>query len=133
MSTEGPSYPQDRPYDQPYQQPYQQAYPPPAYGDDQIRFQAPGVTVEHPRATLAFVLGLLSVLGLTIFGPFGWYVGSKAVAEIDRDPRPYSNRGVAMAGKILGIIGTVFLALTIALLVALVVVAIVAASRPAQA
>jgi Mn2+/Fe2+ NRAMP family transporter len=130
VSDESSGYPQDRPYDQP-QQPYQAAYPPPAYGTDQIRFQAPGPTVEHPRATLAFVLGLLSVLGLTILGPFGWYLGNKVVAEIDRDPRTYANRGIAMAGKVLGIIGTVFLALTVALVVALVVFAVVASSSSA--
>lgn len=143
MSNQGPSYPQDQPppgwqpqppqYQQPeYQQPqYQPPYGQPAYGagpPDQIRFQAPGPTVEHPRATLAFVLGLLAVLGLTILGPFGWYWGNRVVAEIDRDPRPYSNRGIAMAGKVLGIIGTVFLILTVLLIVAVVVFAIAAPS-----
>ena len=148
MSNEGPSYPQDRPaqewpaeqpygqqqYGQPaYQQPaygQQPAYPP-AYGpaaSDQIQFHAAGPTVEHPQATLAFVLGLLSVLGLSILGPFGWYYGNKVVAEIDRDPREFANRGIAMAGKVLGIIGTVFLTLTVLAIVVLIVVAVVVAA-----
>jgi hypothetical protein len=143
VSNEGPSYPQDRPaQDRPAQEwPAEQVYGqqpaygqqsyPPAYGGgapDQVRFHAPGPTVEHPRATLAFVLGLLSVLGLTILGPFGWYYGNKVVAEIDRDPREFANRGIAMAGKVLGIIGTVFLTLTVLAIVVLIVVAVVVAA-----
>ena len=138
MSNEGPSYPQDRPAqewpaEQPYgQQPgYGQPSSPPAYGGgapDQVRFHTPGPTVEHPQATLAFVLGLLSVLGLTILGPFGWYYGNKVVAQIDQDPREYNNRGIAMAGKVLGIIGTVFLALTVLLVIGAVIFAVAASS-----
>ncbi len=153
MSDQGPSYPQDerRPeppppgpaYGQPaYGPPYQQAYPPAQqqpygqqpYGQgapDQVRFHQPGPTVEHPQATLAFVLGLLSVLGLTILGPFGWYYGNKVVAQIDQDPREYNNRGIAMAGKVLGIIGTVFLALTVLLVIGAIIFA-VAASSPSR-
>ncbi len=74
------------------------------------------------------MLGLLSVLGLTILGPFGWYYGNKVVAEIDRDPREFANRGIAMAGKVLGIIGTVFLTLTVLAIVVLIVVAVVVAA-----
>ena len=157
MSNEGPSHPQDRPaqewpVEQPYSQqqpPYSQQQPygqqpaygqqpygqqpayPPAYGpaaSDQIQFHAAGPTVEHPQATLAFVLGLLSVLGLSILGPFGWYYGNKVVAEIDRDPREYANRGIAMAGKVLGIIGTVFLSLAVLAVVALIVIAMLVAA-----
>jgi hypothetical protein len=145
VSDESRSYPQDQPYDQPqppsqppfqppYQQPtYQQAYAPQASGSEQIRFLPEAAAVEHPRAVLAFVLGLLSVLGLTILGPFGWYYGNKVVAEIDRDGRPFTNRGVAMTGKVLGIIGTVFLGFTILAVVALIVIAIVTAGQSRQA
>ena len=126
-----------------YGPPYQQSYPPaqqppygqppygPPYGQgapDQVRFHQPGPTVEHPQATLAFVLGLLSVLGLTILGPFGWYYGNKVVAQIDQDPREYNNRGIAMAGKVLGIIGTVFLALTVLLVIGAIIFAVAASS-----
>jgi Domain of unknown function (DUF4190) len=145
VSDEGTNKPQDRPrqewssaptpeppeappgYGQPpaYQQP---SYGPPAYGPPpgQIQFRPAGPTVEHPQATLAFVLGLLSVIGLTILGPFGWYYGNKVVNEIDRDPRAYNNRGLAMAGKVLGIIGTVMLAFIVVLVVGAIVFAIFA-------
>jgi hypothetical protein len=111
-----------------YQQP---PYGQPGYGahpENQIQFQPAGPTVEHPQATLAFVLGLLSVIGLTILGPFGWYYGNKVVNEIDRDPRAYNNRGLAMAGKVLGIIGTVMLALIVVLVVGAIIFAIAASS-----
>ena len=117
-----PSYQPQQAYGQPYGQPYGQGAP------DQVRFHQPGPTVEHPQATLAFVLGLLSVLGLTILGPFGWYYGNKVVAQIDQDPREYNNRGIAMAGKVLGIIGTVFLALTVLLVIGAVIFAVAASS-----
>ena len=148
MSDQGTNYPQDEPRQeppppapaygqpaygppnqppyQPYQQPYGQPYGPGA--PDQVRFHQPGPTIEHPQATLAFVLGLLSVLGLTILGPFGWYYGNKVVAQIDQDPREYNNRGIAMAGKVLGIIGTVFLALGLLLIVGAIIFAVAAAS-----
>jgi hypothetical protein len=93
-----------------------------------VRFHAPGPAVEHPQATLAFVLGLLSVLGLTVLGPFGWYIGNRVVGEIDRDGREFANRGIAMAGKVLGIIGTVFLILSVLAVVAIIVFVVLAAS-----
>jgi hypothetical protein len=122
VSDQAPNYPQDQPPQQPYQPPGYASGPP-----DQIQFQPAVPTVEHPQATLAFVLGLLSVLGLTILGPFGWYMGNKIVNEIDRDGRIYRNRGLAMAGKVLGIIGTVFLGLTVLAVILVIVIAIVAA------
>lgn len=142
MSDEGTTNPQDRPRQEwssgPTPQPppatgppqsYQQPpYGQPSYGPPpgQIQFQPAGPTVEHPQATLAFVLGLLSVIGLTILGPFGWYYGNKVVNEIDRDPRAYNNRGLAMAGKVLGIIGTVMLAFIVVLVIGAIIFAIVA-------
>ncbi len=128
-----PSYPQDRPPGPP---PSQVAAQPPPYAgpsqpasssqsggcqpyapgsDGRIEFQPAGATVEHPKATLAFVLGLLSMLGLLILGPFGWYVGRRALREIDQDPRQFSNRGLAMAGMVMGIIGTAFMLLLVVL------------------
>ena len=121
---------QQPPYQQQHQQPqYQQPQYPPPYQrpptpDGRIAFQPSGPTAEHPQAVLAFVLGLLSVLGLLITGPFGWYLGRRVVREIDRDPRQFSNRGLAMTGMVLGIIGTVFMVLVVALIVIGIVLAV---------
>ncbi|MEO7236889.1 MAG: DUF4190 domain-containing protein [Lapillicoccus sp.] len=108
------AYPQQPYAQQPYaptQAPYQGYQPYAPAPDGRIAFQPPGPAVEHPQATLAFVLGLLSILGLLILGPFGWYFGRKVIREIDHDPRTFSNRGLAMAGMVLGIVATAFMAL----------------------
>jgi hypothetical protein len=128
-SSPQPPYPQDRPADAPpvpsappyagpppapgpaaYQAPYANAY-------ERIAFAPAGAVVEHPQATLAFVLGLLSVLGLLILGPFGWYFGRKVVREIDQDGRRFGNRGLAVAGMWLGVVGTIFLVFVVGAIV----------------
>jgi hypothetical protein len=130
VSENAPS-PQDQPGEQYQRQQYQsqqyqsQQYPP-QYAGQQIQFQPPGPQRDHPQGTLAFVLGLLSVLGITILAPFGWYYGRKVVREIDMDPASYSNRGLAMAGMVLGIIGTIFLILIVLFIVAAIIFAIAA-------
>jgi hypothetical protein len=129
-STEYP--PQQSQYPpQQYSPQYSSPYSPqnsPQYAGDQIRFEPAGPQRDHPQGTLAFVLGLLSVLGITILGPFGWYYGRKVVREIDQNPAAYSNRGLAMAGMVLGIIGTVFLILVVLLITFAIIVAIIGAS-----
>jgi hypothetical protein len=66
------------------------------------------------------VLGILSLVLCSIFGPFAWGMGNTAIHEIDARPEAYVNRGTVQAGRICGIIGTCFLILTILLFVALV-------------
>lgn len=85
--------------------------------------------VEHPRGTLIFVLGLLSILGITILAPFAWVMGRRALREIDVNRPAYSNRGLVMAGYVLGIIGTILLALFAVLFVVGVTLAVVGASN----
>jgi hypothetical protein len=55
--------------------------------------------------------------------PFAWYLGVKAEREIDASAGTLSGRGEATAGKVLGIVGTVLLALAVAGIVLLVVLA----------
>ena len=66
---------------------------------------------QHPRGTLALVLGILGVAGFTLAAPFAWAISTRALREVDRSPTPVSNRGHLVAGQVLGIIGTAFLAL----------------------
>lgn len=65
---------------------------------------------EPSQATTALVLGIVGIVLCGILAPFAWVVGSKEVKAIDAGRRDPSNRGVATAGKILGIVGTVVLA-----------------------
>jgi len=67
---------------------------------------------DHPQATTALVLG---IVGMVVCGgllsPFAWWIGKKAVNEIDASQGRLGGRGAAQAGYILGIIGTCILAL----------------------
>jgi len=71
---------------------------------------------KHPQATLALVLGIIGLVLCNILAPFAWYIGHKTVSEIDAEPGRYDGRGEAVAGKILGIIGTILCVLGLALL-----------------
>lgn len=108
------------PYGQPgYGQPAdpgaypQQGYPPYGYG------YLPPAPPKHPSATTAMVLGIVGLAGAVVCGclvvvsPFAWFMGAKAVKEIDASGGQYAGRGEAQAGMITGIIGTVLLILMI--------------------
>ena len=117
-----PQYGQS-PYGQPQygQQPYgQQPYgATPGYG---YPGQAP---VNHPSATSALVLSIIGLVGIALCGgltlvlsPFAWRMGARAVREIDANPGMYGGRDQANAARIMGLIGTVLLALGVLAFVA---------------
>lgn len=132
MPSAPPPYPpppyRSAPYPAPYQAP---SYPPPAWGTAPphaggwVPYGAP--VAEHPRSTLALVLGIIGlVAGLStgvgfLLSPVAWAVGRSAVREIAASGGHYGGQGQARAGQVLGIIGTVLLAILVALLVLLVV------------
>jgi hypothetical protein len=66
---------------------------------------------EPSQATTVLVLGILGVVVCQVLGPFAWVMGNKELAAIDAGLRPPENRSTANAGRILGIVGTVLLAL----------------------
>ena len=70
---------------------------------------------EDSQATLSLVLGILGIVICGIIAPFAWSIGNTEVNAIDAGRRDPSNRGMAQAGKILGIVGTVFLAIGVAI------------------
>src|SRR6478736_394947 len=113
---------------QPYgQQPYgQQPYGQPPYGQPGYGYGAPA-PANHPSATTALVLSLIGLAGIALCGgitlvlsPFAWRTGAKAVREIDANPGMYGGRDQANAGRIMGIIGTVLLAIGVVLLIGLI-------------
>lgn len=76
---------------------------------------------ESGQSGVALVVGILSVVLLPLLGPIAWWLGvreKRAIAAGRRDP---AGRGPATAGQVLGIIGTVLLALLIAVTVAVLV------------
>ena len=66
---------------------------------------------EQVNGSTALVLGILGLLLCQIFAPFAWVMGNKAIAAIDAGRADPNERTNANVGRILGIIGTVFLVL----------------------
>jgi hypothetical protein len=74
---------------------------------------------DHQGANQAMVLGIVAMvcLGLSLFccitisgivcAPVAWAKGAKAKREIDANPGVYGNRGQAVAGVVMGIIGSI--------------------------
>jgi uncharacterized protein DUF4190 len=118
------------PYQQPYQQPYQSGgYPQPSYGGP--GYLPPAYTPAPPNEGLAvasMVVGIVSMVlacgyGIGLLGsPVAMVLGRVSMKRIDRSQGQLGGRGMAQAGFILGIIGTVLLVLAIAAVVVLVVV-----------
>lgn len=90
------------------------------------------MTTEHypedSQATVALVLGILGLVLCQILGPIAWVMGNNEVNAIDAGKRNPANRSTAQAGKILGIIGTVFLIIGVAVLLFFLVIGLIAAA-----
>ena len=83
--------------------------PPPAQGG------YGAVPQNHPKAQTAMILG---IVGLVCCGPVGiaaFIMGNNAVKEIDASGGRLGGRGMAQAGKIMGIIAIVLMVLGIIL------------------
>jgi hypothetical protein len=65
---------------------------------------------DHPEGTKILILGILGVTLCNILAPFAWIVGNRVLREIDQSNGMMAgNRGLVVAGRILGIVGTVLL------------------------
>jgi hypothetical protein len=127
-------YGQEPGYGQPGQPYGQGGYAPSGYGAPDGYGAAPA---NHPSATTALVLSLIGLAGIAFCGgvtlvlsPFAWRIGARAVREIDASQGRLGGREQANAGRIMGIIGTVLLALGI--LLALALVALLVASGTSE-
>jgi len=78
-------------------------YTPPGY------FQPP----PHPQSVTAMVLGIVGLLCCGVASPFALWLGKKSMTEIDASGGQLGGRGQAQAGFIMGIIGSVFLAIAL--------------------
>jgi hypothetical protein len=80
----------------------------------------------QPTNTNAIISLVLGIVGIFLCGgilcPVAWYLGARAEQEIDASGGAVGGRGIATAGKIIGIIGTVlfliWLVITIIVLIA---------------
>ncbi|HEV2786283.1 MAG TPA: DUF4190 domain-containing protein [Solirubrobacteraceae bacterium] len=70
-----------------------------------------------PNAVLSLVLGIIGVVLCSLCAPFAWKLGKEAEAAVDASGGTLQGRGLATAGKILGIIGTVLLVLGILVII----------------
>ncbi len=61
------------------------------------------------RATTALILGILGFVCCQLCAPFAWYMGNKEVKAIKSGESSVAGQGFAMAGMVLGIIGSIFL------------------------
>lgn len=62
--------------------------------------------MDHPRGTTIMVLGVLSITGMAVLGPFVWSMARRALQEADAAPHPTSNRSALETGLKLGRWGT---------------------------
>jgi len=70
---------------------------------------------EHPQATTVLVLGILSLVGVSIVGPIAWHMGNKGLKECEAGV--YSMTDPLRIGRILGIIGTILLIIGVAFVI----------------
>ena len=71
------------------------------------------IAQQHPKSVAVLVLGILSLIGFSVLGPFAWVMGNNAIREIDASPGHYTDRGTVNAGRIMGIVGRVLRILSV--------------------
>ena len=99
--------------------------PYPQYGAPPVR--AP----DHPQTITVLVLGIIGVTFFQLCAPIAWYLGTKAKREIEASGGAIGGLGMVNLGRILGIVGTVILGLSLLIVVGAVVIIIVAAAGSA--
>jgi uncharacterized membrane protein YjgN (DUF898 family) len=65
------------------------------------------------------VLGILGILVCGLIGPFAWTMGNRVVSEIEASGGRWDGQTEATIGRILGIVATALLALSVLLILGL--------------
>src|SRR5689334_19828012 len=114
----------DQPQQPEYEQPAlgQPGYDRPIYGRPY-----PALPQPHPQGTVVLVLGILGCF-VTVCAPIAWYLGSKALREIQASGARYSNEDLLRAGRIIGMIVTILAIVGLVFLVIFVIIAAIAAT-----
>lgn len=68
--------------------------------------------VTPHRGTGILIIGILSIVACNLLGPVAWVMGSNDLSEIRAGRMDPEGESLTQAGRILGIIGTVFIVLT---------------------
>jgi uncharacterized membrane protein YjgN (DUF898 family) len=85
--------------------------PPPGYGPPGYPAYPP--RPKHPQAVTVLVLGILGIVVCGLIGPFAWSMGNRVVAEIEASRGGWDGQSEAQIGRILGIVATALLALSL--------------------
>ena len=99
-------------------------YAPGAYGSQQwpaladpvaydYGYNRPPAVSTHPNAAISMVLGILGITVFSPLAPIAWYLASKGRREMAAEPYRWQPSGMLTAGFVLGIIGTVLMALVV--------------------
>lgn len=100
--------------------------PPPNYGQPYVQYP------EESQAVLSLVLSIVGLVACSgLLCPIGWHFGRKELEGIDAGRRDPSKRDMAKAGQIIGIIGTVLMALGILFFIGVIVIAFASAAGSA--
>jgi uncharacterized membrane protein YjgN (DUF898 family) len=65
------------------------------------------------QAIVSLVLGILGVVCCGLLAPIAWFLGTQEIKAIREGRSPAAGEGLAKAGMILGIIGSIILVLSI--------------------
>jgi Domain of unknown function (DUF4190) len=90
-----------------------------------MNYQPQAAQPNAPNAVLALVLGIVGIVLCPLTAPFAWWLGQQSEQAVDASGGTLGGRGMATAGKILGIIGTVLVTLWV---IALIIILIASAA-----
>jgi hypothetical protein len=65
------------------------------------------------RGTTVLVLGILSIVVCSVMGPIAWVMGNEDLRQIDAGNASPQERGTVQAGRILGMIATILMIVSI--------------------
>jgi len=78
-------------------------------------------STNAPDAVKSLVLGIIGVVLCSFCAPFAWKYGKEAEAAVDASGGTLAGRGLATAGKILGMIGTVLLVIGVIVVIVVII------------
>jgi hypothetical protein len=91
--------------------------PPPSYGPPPGYPAYPPQPPKHPQAVTVLVLGILGIVVCGLCGPFAWSMGTRVEREIAASQGRWGGGTEATVGKVLGIVSTALLGLSVIVLV----------------